>query len=420
MALLQSSLLTKLPNNQITVSTPALHPAQREIERASKRFNVLCCGRRFGKDIYLERKVARYLLKSKLPVGWFAPSYRMLLENWRMMRNVLAPVTIRANESEHRLDLVTGNPLEMWSLENQDAARGRKYGFIVINEAAMVKGLLDAWNMVIRPTLADYRGVADIASTPRGLNGFYELWKLAGEGGDWARFHYRTEDNPYIPKDEIAAMRATMPEMVVKQELDAEFVEGGAFFQNIENSAVIREKDIPENHKGHRLLMSADWGKLNDYSCFGVGCADCAKVVDWEHFNKIDYIYQRERLMSIYNRWKPIGVIPERNSMGEPNIELLAQSRIYVLMGPDNNPGFKMTPISKPPLIEDLAQALLIHNFKVPYDAMDELVGFQLDILDSGYNKFGAPDGKHDDWVVMLALLWWGMTHVRRFGGIHA
>jgi hypothetical protein len=418
-ALLQSSLLTKLPSNQITVSTPALHPAQREIERGSKRFNVLCCGRRFGKDIYLERKVARTLLKSKLPVGWFAPSYRMLLENWRMMRNVLAPVTIRANESEHRLDLVTGNPLEMWSLENQDAARGRKYGHVVINEAAMVRGLLDAWNMVIRPTLADYRGGADIASTPRGLNGFYDLWRLAGEGGDWARFHYRTEDNPYIPRDEIAAMRATMPARVIQQEIDAEFVEDGAFFQGVNEAAVVTEYDMPEQHTGHYIVGGLDWALSEDFTSLTIACRDCKRVIYWDRFNHMDYTYQRQKVYDACKKYNVSALLPERNSIGQPNIEMLMQMRLAIATGPDGAPGFNTSATTKPQLILKLANALEHDGLKVPVEYADELLSYQVEV--SATNpKFSAPEGKHDDRVISLALCWWAMTMYSRFGGIHA
>lgn len=396
----------------VDVVLPKPHVKQREFEQNTRRFNILNCGRRFGKDVELQRRIVRKALTTRKPVAWFAPTYKMLLENWRDLRTILAPVTARVSDSERRIDLVTGNPVEMWSLDNPDAPRGRKYAYIAVNEAAMVKDLAYTWATVLRPTLADYRGEADFGSTPRGLNGFYTLWAQAGSDPDWARFHYKTEDNPHIPRDEVAAMRK-LPERVVKQELDAEFVEDGAYFQGANKIAVLKEPDRPEQHPGHTFLMAADWGKANDWSVFGVGCQECHKVVDWERFNKIDYIYQRERLYSFYRRWNPVGILPERNSMGEPNVEMLMNEGLPILDGPDGKPGFMTTPASKPPLIEGLAQAFIMHNFLVPLEAFDELSIFEVNITANNHYQYGAPDGKHDDWVMMLALLWRAMSTVR-------
>lgn len=393
------------------MTLPSLHEKQLEIKGSSSRFRIITAGRRFGKDCYLQDRLINEALKGK-PVAFFAPTYRMLLENWRTLRNTLAPITARANDSEHRIDLVTGNPIEMWSLDNPDSARGRKYAYVAINEAAMVKNLGDAWAMVIRPTLADYRGSADFGSTPKGLNDFYSLWQRAGDDPDWRRFHYRTDDNPHIPADEIAAMRASLPERVVKQEIDAEFVEDGSYFQNVEQAAVIQAPDMPENHAGHYLVMGCDWAMSQDYSVFVIGCRDCNCVVDWWRGNQIDYTYQRERLVTLAERWGVQGVLPERNSIGQPNIELL-RDRVTVMLGPDDNPGFNTSATTKPALIQGLASALEHDGFRVPADAADELRIYEVETMASGHPKFSAPDGQHDDFVIALALLWRAMTSAK-------
>lgn len=393
----------------ITLPMPRPHEGQREYLKGARRFNVLCCGRRWGKNVVAHRRVIKFADK---PVAWYAPSYRMLSEDWRELSHRLAPIVTRKNETEHRIELMGGGSVDMWSLENPDSSRGRKYSHVIINEAAMVKGLSDAWNMVIRPTLADMRGGADFLSTPKGLNGFYELWNIAADNPDWARFHYTTYNNPFIPTDEIDAMKASIPERVFTQEILAEFVEDGAFFQNVRNCAVIAEKDKPENHKGHTLFMASDWAKSNDFHVTGVACRDCKKVVDWERFNNVDYIYQRERMATLKDRWKPAGILPERNSIGEPNIELLVAQGWPIIRGPDTKFGFCTTPTTKPPLIEGLAQAFITYGFLVPKEAYEELTVYEVNIMPSGHSAFSAPDNKHDDWVMMLAILWWAMSNI--------
>ncbi len=400
----------------IDVVLPKPHAAQRAIETNARRFNVIVAGRRFGKDVLLERRAVKKVIKQPHPVGWFAPTYRMMQENYRALKNILAPVIVRASETEHRIEIITGNVMDFWSLDNPDSARGRKYGYIAVNEAAMVKALLEAWNMVIRPTLADYRGDADFGSTPRGLNGFYTLWQQAEDNPEWSRARFRTDDNPHIPPAEIAAMRASLPERVVRQEIDAEFVEDGGFFQRIDDRATITECSTPDAHAGHSIYGGLDFAMSEDYTVLTLGCRQCNCVVFWDRFNQIDYTYQRTRIIDACRRWSIAGLLPERNSIGQPNIELLEAAGVPILWGHDLKPGFSTTATTKPELIQALAGALEHDAFDVPTDYADELRSYEVMTSASGRNQFSAPEGQHDDRVMSLALCWWAMTKTGRAG----
>lgn len=208
---------------RLTLKRP--HSAQRQIMAEARRFTILALGRRAGKTTLLQDVIIRPALAG-LPVGWFAPSYRLLLEAWRELSNTLAPVMRRTDKAEHRMELITGGILDFWTLDNPNAGRSRKYARVVIDEAGLVKDLADAWHAAIRPTLADLAGDAWFAGTPKGRNGFYDLFQRAGTESDWARFQLPTESNPFLPRDEIVAMRASMPALVVAQEVDAQFTEG--------------------------------------------------------------------------------------------------------------------------------------------------------------------------------------------------
>ena len=91
------------------------------------------------------------------------------------------PIITHTSKQDHRFEIVGGGSFQMWSLDSADTVRGRKYALALIDEAAMVPNLEDAWNAVIRPTLTDYEGEADFYSTPKGLNYFYTLF---GRGDD--------------------------------------------------------------------------------------------------------------------------------------------------------------------------------------------------------------------------------------------
>jgi hypothetical protein len=102
------------------------------------------------------------------PTAWFSPTYRLLSDAWRQLSSTLHPVIIRNSDSEHRLELRGGGTIEAWSLDNPDSGRGRACACVVVDEAALVVNLRDAWEGSIRPMLADHRGSAFFLSTPKG------------------------------------------------------------------------------------------------------------------------------------------------------------------------------------------------------------------------------------------------------------
>ena len=392
----------------MTVKLPTLHPAQQTIQREAQRFNVMCCGRRFGKNVLLQDVAIRTALAGQ-PVGWFAPSYKMQAEDWRAVTERMKPVTKSANASDMRLELITGGVIQFWSLVNPDTARGRKFKRAVVNEAAMVDDLHYTWTAVIRPTLIDLEGDAWFASTPKGLNEFYRLWVTAGEMDHWRRWHYTSQANPHIKPAEIDAIKAELPARVARQEIDAEFLEDGAFFQGIDRAAVIMERSTPEAHQGHIIYGGLDWAMTEDWTVLTLACQECGRVVDWDRFNQIDYTYQRARIIETCQRWDVAGLLPERNSIGQPNIELLRE-HVHVLAGPDRQFGFNTSATTKPQLIQRLAAAIEHDGFLLPAEYADELRSYQVSVGESGHAKFGAPEGAHDDRVISLALSLWAIT----------
>jgi hypothetical protein len=148
----------------------------------ARRFNVVDCGRRFGKTRLGVDRLIDPVLAGR-PTGWFAPTYKVLADAWEEAKMRLRPITVYKSETEHVIRTLTGGSVEMWTLENEDAGRSRKYQRVVIDEAAMVPTLGDIWQKAIRPTLNDLRGDAWFFSTPRGRNFFWEAWQRAQDIG---------------------------------------------------------------------------------------------------------------------------------------------------------------------------------------------------------------------------------------------
>ena len=110
----------------LPLTLPVPHIAQYRIIDQAKRFQVVCCGRRWGKTTLGMNRLIHPALKGK-PVAWFSPAYKMLGDAWRQLCSTLHPVVTRRSDSEHRLELRGGGVIEAWSLDNPDSGRGRAY-----------------------------------------------------------------------------------------------------------------------------------------------------------------------------------------------------------------------------------------------------------------------------------------------------
>jgi hypothetical protein len=303
----------------LTMKRP--HQAQQQIMSEARRMNAISCGRRFGKTQLLQDCAVRTALNGQ-PVGWFAPTYKLMTEAWRELSHTLQPVMKRSHAGEHRMELITGGMLDFWTLDNPDAGRSRKYKRVIIDEAGLVKHLMDAWHAAIRPTLADLAGDAWLAGTPKGRNDFWELWQLGSTDPAWAHWQMPTDANPFIPRDEIAAMRASMPSLVVAQEVDAEFTEGAlTLFSIADIDRAASPYDVPTSGQ---WLTTVDVGRRRDatvINTFDVSQKPYRRV-DFDRLERVPYPLIQQRIEETARRW-PGQLVVESNGPGDPLIENL-------------------------------------------------------------------------------------------------
>lgn len=380
---------------------PTLHGAQQQIVRESRRFNVVSCGRRFGKSVLGVDEAIDPALDG-YPTGYYCPTHKMLTEVWRDVVQILGPVIERKNSQEHRLELITGGIVDMWSLDAPDTSRGRKYKRVVIDEAAMVSDLVAVWDAVIRPTLTDYRGDAWFLSTPKGLNGFHTLFQRGADSGepDWMSWQMPTSANPHISPDEIEDARRSTPSDLFAQEWLAQFISAaGAVFRNLEPCLVL-EVGPANAHKGHRVVMGVDWAQAHDFTVLCVVCATCQKEVALDRFNQIDYGVQRDRLTTMARLWNVCDILAEENSIGKPNIDQLYSEGLPIR-------GFQTTAQSKGPLVQSMALALEREEYHWLVDsvARGELLSYEAKINPvTNRVTYSAPSGQHDDTVIARCL----------------
>ena len=313
----------------LTLTLPRPHAAQARVIREAGRFNVVDCGRRFGKTtLGIDRAADPDVLP--YPVAWFSPTYKMMAEVWREAVRIFTPITARRNAQERRLEFITGGLLEFWSLDNPDVARGRKYRRAIVDEAAMVSLLLDTFQHVIRPALADYRGDAWFLSTPKGMNDFKTMfdWGQDPAMSEWRSWQMPTSANPFIHPDEIEAMRQELPARTFNQEVLAVFTENeDAVFRGVRNCLAASPAG-PE--RGRWYVMGVDWAQSHDFTALVVMDVQARQVVEVDRFNQIGWDVQRGRLAAMAARWGVAAIVAEQNSMGGPNIEALQREGLPV------------------------------------------------------------------------------------------
>jgi hypothetical protein len=237
--------------SEVNIILNDLHAGQLDVLDRCKRFNVLCCGRRWGKTVLAEEllldEAGTMGCLAGSPVAYFAPTYRMLMEVWRTVLETCNEIITKKSETERRIEIIGGGVIDFWSLDDIDSARGRKYKRVVIDEAAKVLHLKEAWNKVIRPLLTDMKGDCWFLSTPRGKNNyFYDLFKFSDAYDDWVSFQKPTSSNPHIDADEIEQARLLLDPLTFAQEYLASFVteNNNAFVYTYSAEKHVRETKV--------------------------------------------------------------------------------------------------------------------------------------------------------------------------------
>lgn len=387
-----------------------LHPGQLEIFNSPARFRVADCGRKFGKSTMVHAEIMDNVSRAER-VSYMAPTYGMLMEVWRSTKALFGPIIADKSEQEHRIETFNHAVIKMWSLDNPDSPRFDENDKIIVDEAAMLD-LVDIWEAVLRPTLIKRNGRALFLSTPRGFNGFYELWKLGQPiepGGPprddkWMSWQKPSWVNPHLPKSEIEDMRRTYSLGRFAEEIEAKFISGtGAVFRYLEEAAIATLQDTA--HAGHTYVIGVDLAKSDDFSVFTVIDITLRAVVCIDRGNHVDYSLQKERLVALCHRFQVVAVVVEENT-NLAFMEQLVDTGLPIIP-------FTTGAQSKPALIEALAGAFDNRLLIIPNDPdlLDELRSFHMERLPSGQLRYSGPRSGHDDYVMSLALAYYAATY---------
>lgn len=399
---------------------PSLHASQQKVVNERSRFNLLECGRRWGKDVLGEDRALRPTVKKGLPVGWFAPTYKLLKPNWRSIIARLGGMAsdggmIRdKSETEMRLELINGGVLEFWSMDNPDAGRGRDYARVVVNEAGLVRDLQDRFYANIRPTLSVLSGDAWLFGTPKGRRFFHQLYERGqahmmdeGGGGRWASWRLGSVLNPLMDPKELAEAERDMPPEVFRQEYLGEPTEDGGNPFGMEAikrctmpgvTATANSPYLLAPSRNGRYAAGVDLARAEDYTVNLTLDVDTGITVMLDRFHA-PWEVTEPRLIDSLNRYRSHYAIDATGSGDK-----VANDIIKATHGTAPGSRFVFSAPSKQQLMERLMVAL--HKGEVKYPdgwLRAELENFGYEYTANGV-RYEAPPGLYDDGVMALAL----------------
>jgi hypothetical protein len=279
---------------------------QADIINSGARYKVVVCGRRWGKSVLgINEALKKTLSKPGSTVWYIAPTYGQAKTiAWRFLisRLQLFPkqtqAKFRIQENQLQVTFPNGGVLALKGVDNPDSLRGSGLDYVVLDEYAMDNyQRYPVWREIVRPALADRGGGALFISTPKGFNGFYDLYAYADSGLDkeWQAWRMPTSSCDHIDKKELEAARRELGEDLFDQEFGAEFKKrSGLVYKEFDREVHLKPAYNP-------LDIPRDW-TMDIGIDFGAGHPTAAIFVMFNDLNDTAYVvdefYQSEGIIS--------------------------------------------------------------------------------------------------------------------------
>ena len=384
---------------QIQIALNKPHEGQKAVLDSEARFRVLMCGRRWGKSLISRNISITEALAGRI-TGYVTPTYALAKVFFDDIAKIVSAEIATPNKSDLTFKFITGGEIRFFTGERLDNFRGLRLHNVIIDEAAYIPHLQDAWNNAIRPTLTDFQGKALFISTPRGKDFFYQLYLR--NANDWQSFKYTTYDNPYILRSEIDEAKASLPKAAFEQEYLANPAENAANPFGID---FIRQNITTLSDK-KPICYGIDLAKSYDYTvCIGLDIDGRVCYFDrWQS----DWADTKRRISNL----EKVKKIIDATGVGDPIVEELQRDDYLI-------EGFKFTSTSKQQLMEGLVTSIQQGAIGYPDGIIvDELSIFEYLYTANGV-KYSAPNGMHDDAVCALALANKIFIKSKSFGKYH-
>ena len=215
----------------------------------TERWAVIVAHRRCGKTLgCILDLIYRAISEGKEDgrYAYVAPYYSQAKNiAWDYLQKYSQPVLAKANQSELWVELVNGARIRLFGADNPDALRGLYLDGIVLDEYADMRPRI--WGEIIRPILSDRLGWAVFIGTPKGHNGFWELYSAALNKDDWYVKTLRASVTGLIAESELADAAKSMTQDQYLQEFECDF-----------------ESAIVGAYYGKELRLLTDQGRITE------------------------------------------------------------------------------------------------------------------------------------------------------------
>lgn len=354
------------------------------------------------------------------------------------------------NNDHQKIFEGTGCKLFFYTVE---AARGRSFTYLIIDEAAFIPGMEKHWNGLY-PTLATGGG-AIVISTVNGVgNWYHEMWE--GAQKKKTPFHiidlHYTEHPLYKDEKWVRQTRAQLGEKGWKQEVLGDFLGSGETFippdilhaledkarkidpvrllfpewNNVEET---REKEIIDENwvkgalhvwkepvEGRDYIMGVDTaegiGEDGDNSCFQIiDQITCEQVAEF-YSNEVPPHVFGQIISQVGRYYNSALVIVENLGSGMSVLdklqhELFYENIYYEISGKAERIGIKTNRTNRPVFLESMQSKLLGKTMSIKsLRLVEELKHF---VYNKQTKRIEAQKGYHDDAIMAMALA----IHVR-------
>jgi hypothetical protein len=365
-------------------------------------FITVNAGRQAGKTMLAINQALYWALsRPKTIVYWVSPTTNQCTKVYNQIKNAMLKTDMiksyKGSAGDTEMVFKNGSIIKFRGAAQEDSLRGESVDYLIVDESAFIKG--DTINEILLPML-NVRGKKYLSiSTPKGKNHFYyQVLKGKGDDNKYKSFKFTSSDNPHSNPVIIQMAKESLPEVLFNQEYLAMFVDSAAVFENIEELAVMKQIDKPVANENY--FIGVDIGMKNDYTVVTV-LNDKCEMVHITRFTDIEAPQLKEKLVAVFNTFKPKKIFIESNNQGQPIIDDLKQ-----LFNVKNIVPFNTNGTTKPEIINNLINSFASKSIKVldNDNVKSELEAFTMTLGPTGKPKFAAPSGFHDDIPMSLAI----------------
>lgn len=240
----------------------SLHDRQAEVFYDDHRYKVVAAGRRFGKSflaavtLFVEASKNSKVRSDGVEIDlalekvyYVAPTFTQGKEIlWPVLKQLGHDLIAQAYENEASLRLINGRTIHIKGSDRPDSLRGTGLSYVVMDEYAFMKE--EVWEMIISPQLSRSEGGALFIGTPDGKNHFYTLYLMGLDEHfpNWKAWTFTSEENPFLPREEIEERRKNMSAERFEQEMEASFDGGSGLIMTVDMFPIVEHEPYPGDY----------------------------------------------------------------------------------------------------------------------------------------------------------------------------